>query len=40
MFQPLFIHLLYYPQLLSISFVKNVTAIYRPYDYDLNSMKT
>jgi uncharacterized protein with PQ loop repeat len=31
MFQSSFIHLLYYPQLLSISCVKNVTDIYRPH---------
>jgi hypothetical protein len=40
MFQLSFIDLLYNPQLLSISFVKNVTDIYHPHDYDLNSMRT
>jgi hypothetical protein len=40
MFQTSLISLLYYPQLLSTSFVKNVTDIYHLHDCDLNSIKT
>jgi hypothetical protein len=35
-----FVNPLYYPPLLTISFVMNVIDIYRFHDCDLNSMRT